>query len=141
MGKLRRFFTVVSGLWSIFRTLPWVHISSAVLLTALFAVTVWFSQLTFTESHVLYKGWKGAHLPLGWEIAVLRLLQQATSICNTFCVVKSLEAIQWTLIAKPNGTPMLTVLSLAPSTGNFGLLKYLYHTAPRLVERAWALSR
>jgi hypothetical protein len=138
-------FSNIRNKWRLFSSaalkLPWTQIASVFLLNALFAITIWFSQLTFVTPETPTSDSKGLHLPFSSGISVLRLLQGATSLCTTSCVAQALELIQWTLSNQSHGLRMLSFLSLAPSTKNQGLLKYLYNKVPRLHERGWAVMR
>jgi hypothetical protein len=119
----------------------YLHLSAILLTTALFVVTVWFSQLSFPNSS--QKGNSSgimALLHFSPGLAILRTLQGATSTCTTFIVAQTFEILEWTF-AKNKGLYLPTFLSLSPATSLLGLLKLGIGCKSRNIDRLWSLTR
>ncbi|ORY00364.1 hypothetical protein BCR34DRAFT_494609 [Clohesyomyces aquaticus] len=91
------------------------------LLTTVFALTLWFSQSTFTVASSGSEARRGGvRIPFSSGLAVLRSLQALTSTCTTFALLQAFETLTWTLASRSTGLSILNFLSLAPTTSMFG---------------------
>ena len=115
----------------------YMHLGVLVITTTLFAVTIWFSRLTF----VVENGSRGiSHLHFASGLAILRILQGATSTCTTFSIAQTFEILEWT-VARNFELLMSTFLALSPTTGVLGLLMLAVSCNTRLADKSWSLLR
>jgi hypothetical protein len=113
------------------------------IVTAFFAATLWFSQLSFPAGGIgevdsVNKGYK---LPFSSGLALLRLLQGVTSTLTTALVSQTLGIIEWTHIQTRSGARLITALSLSPSTALRGLLVLALGRGSILSARIWSILR
>jgi hypothetical protein len=115
----------------------YAHLSANIITTALFAVTIWVSRLTFLTEN---GSTAVPHLYFGSGLAMLRTLQSATSTCTTFRVAQTFEILGWT-VARNFGLLLPTFLALSPTTGSLGLLKLGFSSNTRLIDKFWSFLR
>ncbi|KAF2464867.1 uncharacterized protein BDR25DRAFT_318859 [Lindgomyces ingoldianus] len=101
-----------------------LHLLSLLLLTSLFAITIWFSQLTFptNDERKSSDHQHQTRVPFSSALTVLRFLQGLTSTCTTFVLLQTFEMLEWTLASRNGGLMLLNFLSLSPTTGFLGIL-------------------
>jgi hypothetical protein len=116
------------------------HFGILVLSTVLFAITSWYAHLSLDPSEYSKMRRSVSVRPIS-NLAVLRILQEATSACASMLLFRTLSLLQWTMIASYEGVRLATVLSLAPSTAAVGLSRYLYNPIFTLFERLTASTR
>ena len=125
-----------------------------VLSSALFGITAWFTQATFstTTANAAGGGSGGSgsakrmlgrllKVQFGSSLAILRVLQGLLSTTTTMGLMKVFELIQWALTGRHQGLRCLSLLSLSPSTGLKGTLGIIFSRQARFADRLWGSMR
>jgi hypothetical protein len=109
--------------------------------TAVFIVTSWFANATFSE--VTYSNARRAlqhalHVDPGDTLTVLSTLQGTLTFLMSMVLDNTLELVQWSLIGRKIGLDALSILALSPSTGAVGSLGILFSATAKTRSRLWA---
>jgi hypothetical protein len=108
--------------------------------TMFFAVTIWYTNLSFVPSeNYSIPSLKSTHTLS--NLGVLRFLQAATSASVGLVLNQSLCLLQWKLTERQSGVRLITALSLAPSTSYSGLLGYLRSSVSNIFEKVVIFAR
>jgi hypothetical protein len=108
--------------------------------TMFFAVTLWYTTLSFVPSgKSTIPPLKSIHTLS--NLGVLRFLQAATSASVGVALHESLSLLQWKMTGRLSGVRLITALSLAPSTSYPGLLGYLRNPVSNVFEKVIITAR
>lgn len=141
--------------------LPRLHILLLLFTAAIFAVTAWFAQTTFSVSSidnarsgsVLFISFcnprannstscsSALFLGVSSTLTILRLLEGVLSACSTTVLLTSFGFIQWALTSRDDGVSSLCLLGLSPSSGYLGTLGLAASRHSRVVDRLAAGGR
>ncbi|KAM5529869.1 hypothetical protein FOXYSP1_17713 [Fusarium oxysporum f. sp. phaseoli] len=112
--------------------------------TVAFVLTAWFASTTFAPKpgdHAGYEVQSRFNLSFANTIIILRIIQAVTSWATTSAVAASFEIAMWALASSEAGFRILTLLSLSPTTGPFGLAKLIFSGTTTWATSAGGLTR
>jgi hypothetical protein len=119
-------------------------LAALLLATALFAVTIWFAQATFSSKATEWTKRLFNHVfktSIGDTLTILVILSGLMSLVVGYVTDNMLESIQWSLTSRSEGVDMLTILGLSPTTGAFGTAAILFGKQSKVKDRVWAASK
>jgi hypothetical protein len=117
-----------------------VQALNLLLLTGLFAATVIVSAQTFVSRDGIVLS-KAPHLSARWGLGLLQVLQGLTTVLTSTVFNQSLETVQWALTSRTQGIRTNLLLAVAPSTGVWGLIDFLFAPTTCRPEKLWAFFR
>lgn len=119
-------------------------VAQLLLSCAVFAVTAWFAQATFSDAEssrtrdALRAVFK---VDIRDTLTVLAVLSGLLGLVSGVSIDTALETVQWWLTCRTPTVSMSTILAVSPTTGAFGAFKMLYGRGPTAGARSWAASK
>ncbi|KAH8690821.1 hypothetical protein BGW36DRAFT_432603 [Talaromyces proteolyticus] len=108
--------------------------------TVAFVLTAWFASTTFSVNPA-YEIQSSFHISFADTVTILRVIQGLTSWATASAVAASFEIAMWASAAAETGSPILTLLTISPTTGIWGILSLVCSKTATGVARTWGSAR